>query len=113
MTQVNDKAYERETIITTDDDSTFRLNEEEATAEIWSASPAFQRRMAKLGVEAHKTDRRGKTQSCWYKIPKAWIRIRKPTQYDLTPAQRAERAARAKNNFRHPVSGVAASPGVQ
>jgi hypothetical protein len=108
---MSDRAYEHETIINCDDSSTFRSSDGESMAEIWSSAPAFQRRMAKLGIAAYRVDHRANGQSSWYRVPKNYIQIRKPTRHDLSPEQRAERAERAKINFGHPSHASSESPG--
>jgi len=67
-----DIQYERETTIV--------FNEAEPKAYVWSASPLFQRKMKKCGIESHKEaeGERGRT-SCWYLVPKTWVKVKPPT----------------------------------
>jgi hypothetical protein len=79
---MSDLQYERETTIV--------FNEEENEAMVWSASPSFQRRMRKLGVEPYKTAQRERgEQSCWYKVPKTWVKLSPPRHMVLSDEQRA------------------------
>ena len=90
---ISDLKIERETTIV--------FNEAEDAAMIWSASPRFQRAMGKIGVEPYKTAGRERgEQSCWYKVPREWIHVRKPKQRQLSPEQRQNMADRARSMFR-------------
>ena len=81
-------------------ETTIAFNEGEDNAEIWSASPVFQRRMKKLGVEPYKTtDRERGQQSCCYSVPRKWIRVKPPLQRQLTEEQKQAMADRARRTF--------------
>ena len=81
-------------------ETTIAFNEGEGEAEVWSASPSFQRKMKKLGVEPYKTAGRERgQQSCWYRVPRRWIRIKPPIQRQLTEEQRQAMADRARSTF--------------
>lgn len=87
-----DLQYEQETTIV--------FNQAEGEALIWSAAPPFQRRMKKLGVEPYQRAGRERGQeSCWYRVPKTWIRVRPPVQRLLTQEQRDRRAEMARSRF--------------
>ena len=86
-------AEERETVIT--------FNDEQGEALVWSASPAFHRKMVRLGVEPYKTADDGH----WYKVPKTWIKVRPPTHRQLSDEQRAALSERARQNLARHVIG--------
>lgn len=87
-------------------ETTVCYNEEEDNALIWSASPVFQRKMERLGVEHCKSASRpeaGVEESRCYRVPKGWVKIR-PARV-LTDEQRtklqllaAQRFGRGKTN---------------
>ena len=81
-------------------ETTITFNDGEDEAFLWSASPTFQRRMKKLGVEPYKVAVRERgQQSCWYKVPKGWIRVKPPMQRQLTEEQRRKMADTARRTF--------------
>ena len=81
-------------------ETTIVFNEGEDTAEIWSASPSFQRKMTKIGVMPYKMASRERgQQSCWYTVSKRWIRVKPPLQRQLTDAQRQKMAETARRTF--------------
>lgn len=60
-------------------ETTVVFNDKEEEAKVWSASSFFQRKMEKLGVKPDKIERIDDIHfSIWYRLPKAWVRIRKP-----------------------------------
>lgn len=76
--------YEKETII--------NFNEEEATANIYTASPSFAKKLGKLGNVRKVGD-----ESWEIDVPKSWVAIRPPAK--RTEKQReVARAAVAKFN---------------
>lgn len=80
-------------------ETTIVFNEAEGTARIWTASSRFQRVMQKLKVEPTRLlQRKQGEKSCWYTIPKGWVKIRKPPQ--LTEEQRSKLVEQAKKIFR-------------
>ena len=86
---MSDKLYEQETIIQFCD-------EPGVLANVWSASPAFQRRMEKLGiVRGIVRKRQGETYSAEYLIPKQWIKIHTPRL--LTEEQRERMKERGRS----------------
>lgn len=87
-----DLQYEQETTIT--------FNQAEADAMVWSAAPTFQRRMKKLGIEPYqRTPRERGQESCWYRIPRGWIRVKAPIKRVFTEEQRQKRSAMARSRF--------------
>jgi hypothetical protein len=96
---MEDLRYEQETVIESDD-ATIRFNQAESIAYVWSASPIFQRKMKKLGVEPTKTAPRERGWlSAWYEIPKIWVRIAKVKKRQFTEEQRQTMADRARRAF--------------
>lgn len=92
MAKENDIRLERETTIV--------FNEAEDLASVWSASPVFQRRMARLGVQPSESAARERgIVSCWYNVPRSWIRIRPPIQRQLTEEMRLKMAETARRTF--------------
>ena len=84
---------ERETILT--------FNEEEDDAMVWSASPMFQRHMARFKIEPCQTGQRGEAgilESWSYRIPKGWVKVRLPKM--LSPEQRERLQLLAAERFR-------------
>lgn len=79
---------ERETTIT--------FNEEEEHALVWSASPGFQARMKRHGVEPYQVGKRTDVDSHWYRVPKTWVKVSPPRHRELTEAQREELRERGK-----------------
>jgi hypothetical protein len=74
-------------------ETTITFNEAEADMLVWSASPRFQMGMEQLGIEPFKIDQGhigadGSGASCWYRIPKKWLRIR--------PRRKVSEAERAR-----------------
>ena len=89
---MSDLKLERETTIV--------FNEAEDEAMVWSASPSFHRKMQKLAIEPYKTATRERgEQSCWYHIPRVWVRISRPIQRQLTEEQRQKMAETARRVF--------------
>lgn len=86
---------ERETVIS--------WNEEEPDAHVWSASPLFQRKMERMGLEPYKTDLRGEAgiiESRYYRVPKRLVGVRLMRKMpNLTEEQRLERARIARERF--------------
>jgi hypothetical protein len=81
-------------------ETTIVWNEAEAEAMIWSASPAFHRKMAKLGIEPYQeVGRGGRERSYWYRIPSVWVRVRAPKRRVLTDEQRQKMAEVARRSF--------------
>lgn len=84
--------YEKETII--------NFNEEESTANIYTASASFAKKLAKLGNVRKVGD-----ESWEIDVPKSWVTIKKPKQaVKLTDAQKVARKkqlaeARKKRHF--------------
>ena len=83
-----------------ENETAITFNEEEPHAVVWSASPLFQRHMQRTGVEPYKIDARVDSQSCWYRVPKEWVRVRPPRKVQLTDEQRAEMGERLRQNIR-------------
>lgn len=81
-------------------ETTIVFNESSEPCMVWSASPVFQRRMAKLGLEPKRIGKRERGEwSGWYDIPKDWIKIRPPRVVQLSDEERARRAERARQRF--------------
>ena len=75
---------ERETII--------NFNDAEPDALIWSASPIFWRRIEKLGVSAYDSNSHSRS----YRIPKGWVKIRKPALVSEETRQKRSEQARIR-----------------
>src|SRR5262249_27104149 len=78
--------------IKSEQETTITFNEEEADMLVWTASPRFRRWMVQVGIEPYKIDRGHlgadeSEDSCWYHIPKEWLRIR--PRRSLSDAERA------------------------
>jgi hypothetical protein len=86
---------ERETTIT--------FNEEADLAFVWSASPKFQRAMAKLGLEPYskKSIEGGLGVGCYYNVPKSYVTIKLPRKkLTLTAEQRKARGEAIRVRFK-------------
>lgn len=70
-------------------ETTITVNEAEGQVLVYSASPRFQRKMTQQGIEPYDQDygtNHGEDdKSCWYRIPKAWIRVSPPRTVRLSP----------------------------
>lgn len=78
-------------------ETTIAYNEEEDFAFVWSSSPVFQRKMERLGIEPQKTSKRMDVEPAYYRVPKSWVKIRKPALF--TEETRQRRSERAKVLF--------------
>ncbi len=107
-----DLQYERETTIV--------FNEAEDKARVWSASPIFHRRMAKYGILPTKTSERERgEQSCWYEVPRSWVKVKPKVQREITLEQRERMSRLASERFKgkaraetkgNPLSGTTGEP---
>ena len=78
-------------------ETTITYNAAEDHALVWSTDPTFERKMTKLGVQPIQVGKRSNGQkSCWYRVPKTWIRVKPPTVQHLTDEQRQERIERGR-----------------
>lgn len=77
-------------------ETTVSYNEEESVALVWSASPVFQRKMAKRGVEPYQRDDREDVAGLWYRVPKRWVKVSPPRNMQLSDEQRAKMGERLK-----------------
>ena len=95
MPKGTDLQYERETTIV--------YNEAEDEAQIWSASPSFQRRMEKMGVTPTRTAERERGNvSAWYTVPRKWVVVRKPRTVHLSEERKEQMRQVAKRRFSPP-----------
>jgi len=73
---------EQETVIT--------VNAGEEYALIWSSELTFQHWMERLGVtpyhQALGANENPEEQSCWYRVPKVWVKVTPPRHVDISPA---------------------------
>ena len=92
MAHMTDINLERETTIV--------FNEAEDHASLWSASPLFQRKMERLGIAPTRIAERERGQiSCWYEVPRSWIKVKLPIRRQLTEEQRNKMADTARRTF--------------
>lgn len=84
-------------------ETTISFNEEADLALVWSASPKFQRRMARLGIEPYSKKpmlEEGGKVSCYYNVPKSYVRIQQPRKkLNLTDEQRKARGEAMRVRF--------------
>lgn len=81
-------------------ETTITWNEGEGDALVWSASPVFQRRMAKLGIQPYQVGQRDGEESRAYRIPKKLVRINLPRKApELTDEERKVRADALRERF--------------
>jgi hypothetical protein len=73
---------------------TIILITDEGDAQVYSCQHNWISRMKKLGIPPTQTSDSGGTHGCWYKIPKAWVKIRKPRV--MTEEQREKLVERGK-----------------
>lgn len=82
-------------------ETTIVFNDEENNAKVWSCSAIFQRRMAKLGIAPERTaPREGADLSCWYTVPKKWVKIRLPVKRIFDEEQKKRIADATRMRFK-------------
>jgi hypothetical protein len=76
-------------------ETTITFNEAEGQVLVYSASPRFQRKMTQQGIEpydqAYGTNHSEDDKSCWYRSPKAWIRVSPPREVAFCPRRQGEK----------------------
>jgi hypothetical protein len=84
-------AYERETII--------NFNEDEKQASVYTFNQSLKKRLKKFAIDRPdecKMTSEGPEDAASFLVPKKWVRIKPPAQYNLTDEQKQERAERMR-----------------